>query len=215
MCPVSAIETQQTSIDSDTTAESIIDLSVVILHDYLHFIYSSCYSWSENTLKLKLIVDNILRPKGCSMRCVVQRVDRVDVRVGEKCISSIEKGILVFLGVAQGDRESDADYLSDKIVNLRIFEDEKRKMNLSLIDINGEMLIVSQFTLLGDCRKGRRPSFTGAQSADLSKKLYDYFIKKTAEKVKRVAQGAYQAMMFIELINNGPVTILLDSKKNF
>jgi D-aminoacyl-tRNA deacylase len=163
-----------------------------------------------------MIVDNISSPKGVhTMRCVVQRVDRVGVRVGKKYIASIEKGILVFLGVAQGDSESDADYLSDKIVNLRIFEDEKGKMNRSLIDISGEMLIVSQFTLLADCRKGRRPSFTGAQSSKLAKRLYDYFIKKAEERVTRVALGEYQAMMFIELVNNGPVTILLDSKKNF
>ena len=134
-----------------------------------------------------MIVDNILSLKGCSMRCVLQRVDRVDIRVEDKYISGIEKGILVFLGVEQGDRESDADYLSDRIINLRIFEDERGKMDRSLLDINGEMLVVSQFTLFGDCRKGRRPSFTRAENSDQAKKQYDYFISKVQEKVKRVA----------------------------
>jgi D-aminoacyl-tRNA deacylase len=147
------------------------------------------------------------------MRCVLQRVDRADVRIEDKYISGIQKGILVFLGVERGDRESDADYLSDKIINLRIFEDERGKMDLSLLDINGEMLVVSQFTLLGDCRKGRRPSFTRAENLDQAKKHYDYFIRKVQKKIKRVAQGQFQAMMLIELVNNGPVTILLDSRK--
>jgi D-tyrosyl-tRNA(Tyr) deacylase len=149
------------------------------------------------------------------MRCVLQRVDRVDIRVKDKSISGIEKGILVFLGVEQGDRENDADYLSDKIVNLRIFEDERGKMDLSLLDINGEMLVVSQFTLFGDCRKGRRPSFTRAENSDQAKKYYVYFVSTVQEKVKRVAQGQFQAMMLVELVNNGPVTILLDSRKSF
>ena len=119
------------------------------------------------------------------MRSVVQRVDRAEIRVGEKCISLIEKGILVFLGIEQGDEEKDADYLSDKIIHLRIFEDDQGKMNLSLLDIGGEMLIVSQFTLLGDCRKGRRPSFTEAENPDHARVIYDYFISKSKEKVNR------------------------------
>jgi D-aminoacyl-tRNA deacylase len=149
------------------------------------------------------------------MRCVLQRVDRVDIRVEGKYISGIEKGILLFLGIEQGDRECDADYLSDKIINMRIFEDERGKMDLSLLDINGEMLVVSQFTLLGDCRKGRRPSFTRAESSDQAKKYYEYFISKVQERVKRVAHGEFQAMMLVEIVNNGPVTILLDSRKDF
>jgi D-aminoacyl-tRNA deacylase len=149
------------------------------------------------------------------MRSVVQRVDRVIVCIGEKRISQIEKGLLVFLGIERGDLESDADYLSDKIINLRIFEDEKGKMNLSLLDIHGEMMVVSQFTLLGDCRKGRRPSFTGAENPDHARLLYDYFIQKTKNRIDHVAQGEFQAMMSIELINNGPVTMLLDSKRLF
>lgn len=146
------------------------------------------------------------------MRCVLQRVDRADIRVEDKHIAGIKKGILVFLGVEQGDRTSDADYLSEKILNLRIFEDENAKMELSLLDIKGEILIVSQFTLFGDCRKGRRPSFTRAENLDQAKKLYNYFISKVREKIKHVAQGQFQAMMLVELINNGPVTILLDSR---
>jgi len=149
------------------------------------------------------------------MRCVLQRVDRADIRVEGKYISGIEKGILVFLGIEQGDRESDADYLSDKIINLRIFEDEQGKMELSLLDIDGDLLVVSQFTLLGDCRKGRRPSFTRAENSDQAKKYYEYFISRVREKVKRVAQGQFQAMMLVEIVNNGPVTILLDSRRSF
>ena len=148
------------------------------------------------------------------MRCVLQRVDCADIRIEDKHISGIKKGILVFLGVEQGDRASDADYLSEKIINLRIFEDENGKMDLSLLDIKGEMLVVSQFTLFGDCRKGRRPSFTRAENLDKAKTNYDYFISKVREKVTRVAEGQFQAMMLVELINNGPVTVLLDSRNS-
>jgi len=122
---------------------------------------------------------------------------------------------LVLLGIEQDDGKNDADYLSDKISNLRIFEDQNGKMNRSLIDIHGEMLVVSQFTLLGDCRKGRRPSFTRAENPDRAHLLYDYFIQKTKTMIGRVVQGEFQAMMSIDLINNGPVTILLDSKRIF
>jgi D-aminoacyl-tRNA deacylase len=149
------------------------------------------------------------------MRSVVQRVDRVRVLIGDKRVSEIGKGLLVLLGIEQGDRKNDADYLSDKIMNLRIFEDENGKMNLSLLDIRGEMLVVSQFTLLGDCRKGRRPSFTGAENPDRARLLYDYFIQKTKAIIGNVVQGEFQAMMSIELVNNGPVTMLLDSRRSF
>jgi D-tyrosyl-tRNA(Tyr) deacylase len=149
------------------------------------------------------------------MRCVLQRVDRADIRIEDRYIAGIKKGILIFLGVEQGDRASDADYLSEKIINLRIFEDEQGKMALSLLDIKGEMLVVSQFTLFGDCRKGRRPSFTRAENLDLAKKQYEYFISRVRERITRVAHGQFQAMMFVELINNGPVTILLDSRNSF
>jgi D-tyrosyl-tRNA(Tyr) deacylase len=149
------------------------------------------------------------------MRSVVQRVDRVRVLIGDKRISEIGKGLLVLLGIEKGDRKNDADYLSDKIMNLRIFEDENGKMNLSLLDIRGEMLVVSQFTLLGDCRKGRRPSFTRAENPDRARLLYDYFIQKTKAIIGNVVQGEFQAMMSIELVNNGPVTMLLDSRRSF
>ncbi len=149
------------------------------------------------------------------MRSVLQRVERAEIRVGGKFISLIGKGILVFLGIQQGDEERDADYLTDKIIHLRVFEDERGKMNLSLLDIKGEMLIVSQFTLLGDCRNGRRPSFTEAENPDRARALYDYFLNKSKEKVKCCAEGKFRATMSVELINNGPVTILLDSRKSF
>jgi D-tyrosyl-tRNA(Tyr) deacylase len=146
---------------------------------------------------------------------VVQRVERAGVLIGGKRISEIGKGLLVLLGIERGDLEGDADYLSDKIMNLRIFEDVNAKMNLSLIDIRGEMLVVSQFTLLGDCRKGRRPSFTGAESSDRARLLCEYFIQKTKNAIGHVAQGQFQAMMSVELVNSGPVTMLLDSRRNF
>lgn len=149
------------------------------------------------------------------MRSVVQRVDRVKVLIGDKRISEIGKGLLVLLGIEQGDRKNDADYLCNKIINLRIFEDENGKMNLSLLDVQGELLVVSQFTLLGDCRKGRRPSFTGAENPDRARLLYDYFIEKTKAIIGHVVQGEFQAMMSINLVNNGPVTMLLDSRRIF
>ena len=149
------------------------------------------------------------------MRSVVQRVDGANVRVEGRIISSIGRGVLVFLGVEKGDSYSDADYLREKIINLRIFEDVEEKMNLSLLDISGDMLVVSQFTLLGDCRKGRRPSFISAEEPGEAKKLYEYFIYKAKEKISHVGAGEFQAMMKIESINDGPVTMLLDSKKTF
>jgi D-tyrosyl-tRNA(Tyr) deacylase len=150
-----------------------------------------------------------------NMRSVVQRVDRATVSVEGRIISSIGKGILVFLGIEKGDSDNDADYLNEKIINLRIFEDAEEKMNLSLLDISGEMLVVSQFTLLGDCRKGRRPSFISAQEPEEAKKLYEYFINKAKVKINHVGAGEFQAMMKIESVNDGPVTILLDSRKIF
>lgn len=149
------------------------------------------------------------------MRAVIQRVDRAGVRINHKEFSSINEGILVFLGVEKGDSETDADYILEKSINLRIFEDEHDKMNVSLLDVNGSIMVVSQFTLLGDCIKGRRPSFTAAEEPVKANKLYEYFVGKAKEKVNHVATGKFQEMMKIELINNGPVTILLDSRKNF
>lgn len=149
------------------------------------------------------------------MRAILQRVDRAGVAVDGKGISAIGRGLLVFLGVEAGDSFTDAEYLLEKINNLRIFEDCEGKMNLSLIDIAGEMLVVSQFTLFGDCRRGRRPSFTAAAEPKQAKLLYEYFIAQAQRQNRRVAGGEFQAMMKVELINNGPVTIMIDSKKLF
>jgi len=149
------------------------------------------------------------------MRVVVQRVDSAKVSVDDQEISSIGRGVLVLLGVERGDGKEDADYLIDKVANLRIFEDPQGKMGLSLLEISGSMLVVSQFTLLANCHKGRRPSFGGAAEPELAIKLYEYFIQEAYNKVGVVKAGKFQEMMKIELINNGPVTILLDSRKVF
>jgi D-aminoacyl-tRNA deacylase len=146
------------------------------------------------------------------MKALLQRVDKASVIIENNIISSIEKGILVFLGVAEGDDQKDADYLVEKIVNLRIYEDENNKMNLSIIDICGELLVISQFTLMADCRKGRRPSFTKAEKPENAIILYDYFVEKIKKLIPGVSTGVFQAMMKIQLINDGPVTIMLDSK---
>jgi D-tyrosyl-tRNA(Tyr) deacylase len=149
------------------------------------------------------------------MRAVIQRVDRACVRINSQVYSFINRGVLVLLGVEKGDSEKDADYILEKTVHLRIFEDDQGKMNLSLLDSGGEMMVVSQFTLLGDCIKGRRPSFTGAEEPGRANVLYEYFVGKAVSRVKKLACGKFQEMMEVELINNGPVTILLDSRKSF
>lgn len=149
------------------------------------------------------------------MRCVVQRVDSAQVTVDGRMVSRIRRGVLVFLGIEKGDGYGDADFLLEKIINLRIFEDREGKMNLSLLETSGDILIVSQFTLLADCRKGRRPSFISAEEPEEAKRLYDYFVSKAGEKIKHVGTGEFQAMMKIESINDGPVTMLLDSRKTF
>ena len=149
------------------------------------------------------------------MRCVVQRVDRASVIVDGQIISSIGKGVLVFLGIEKGDIYRDADFLLEKIIQLRIFEDSQRKLNLSLLETSGDILIVSQFTLLADCRKGRRPSFISAEEPEEAKRLYDYFISMAGERINHVGTGEFQAMMKVESVNDGPVTMLLDSRKTF
>jgi D-tyrosyl-tRNA(Tyr) deacylase len=147
-----------------------------------------------------------------SVRAVIQRVSRAQVRVEGKTVGEIGTGLLVFLGVGQGDQNSDADALLEKIIHLRIFEDEGGKMNRSLIDQGAGLLVVSQFTLYADCRKGRRPSFTGAGEPAAAKALYEYFVARAASRAVKVASGVFQAHMDVELVNAGPVTILLDSQ---
>lgn len=149
------------------------------------------------------------------MRAVIQRVRRAKVKVSGDVVGEIGPGLLVFLGVGKEDTFADAEYLLEKIVHLRIFEDESGKLNLSLLDCAGEMMVVSQFTLYADCRQGRRPSFTGAAPAEMARSLYEFFLEKARQKGLRVAAGIFQARMEIELTNAGPVTILLDSSKNF
>lgn len=149
------------------------------------------------------------------MRAVVQRVDYARVKVNKESIGEINKGLLIFLGIEDEDGEGDISYLAEKIANLRIFEDDEEKMNLSLIDINGEMLVVSQFTLHGDCRKGRRPNFMKAAKPEIAEMLYLKFVDECKKYVKKVETGQFQAEMDVELLNNGPVTLLLDSKKTF
>ena len=149
------------------------------------------------------------------MRAVVQRVVQGSVTVEEEVIGEIKQGLVVLLGVGHEDSSADISYLVDKIVNLRIFTDTEGKFNLSALDINAEILVVSQFTLYGDCRKGRRPSFSTAASPEVAQKLYLEFIQKIEEYGLKVATGKFQAEMLVEIHNHGPVTLLLDSKKNF
>ncbi|MEW6614853.1 MAG: D-aminoacyl-tRNA deacylase [Thermodesulfobacteriota bacterium] len=145
------------------------------------------------------------------MQVVIQRVKDSRVSIGDKLIGKIGKGMLVFLGIEKEDTQNDADYLVSKIINLRIFEDSHGKMNLSLKDINGEILVISQFTLLGDCRKGRRPSFANAAEPEKAKTLYQYFVSQIKNNAI-VATGEFQAKMDVYILNDGPVTFLLDSK---
>lgn len=146
------------------------------------------------------------------MRAVVQRVSESAVTVEGETVGKIGGGLLVLLGVADGDEEKDADFLAEKIANLRIFEDENGKLNKSLIEIGGEMMIVSQFTLLGDCRKGRRPSFVKAAAPEKANALYEYFVRKVGEKGVPTQTGQFRAMMDVSLVNTGPVTLIVESR---
>lgn len=146
------------------------------------------------------------------MRAVLQRVKQASVEIDGELVSEISPGLLILLGVGKDDDGSDVEYLANKIANLRIFEDAQRKMNLSLIDVDGQALVVSQFTLYGDCRKGRRPSFTDAARPQKADKLYQEFISTLREQGLIVKEGVFQAFMDVKLVNNGPVTILLESK---
>lgn len=149
------------------------------------------------------------------MRAVVQRVNRASVEVVGEITGEIGHGLLVLLGVAQEDVEADADYLAEKIAGLRIFEDDAGKMNLSVVDISGALLAVSQFTLFGDVRRGKRPSFDAAARPERARELYEYFVGRIRALGLRCETGRFQAMMDVDLVNSGPVTILLDSKKLF
>lgn len=149
------------------------------------------------------------------MRAVVQRVDRAKVTVDGNIAGEIGKGLMVLVGVVEGDTEKDAQYLADKVTGLRIFEDEAGKMNLSIKDIGGEILSISQFTLYGDCRKGKRPSFDKAAKPETAIVLYEKFNELCRQQDIKVETGIFGAHMLVELANNGPVTILLDSSKMF
>ena len=149
------------------------------------------------------------------MRAVVQRVSRANVEVNGESTGKIARGLLVLVGVGQADTESDADYLAEKISGLRIFEDENGKMNLAVAEIGGAVLVVSQFTLYGDVRRGKRPSFDGAAPPPRALELYEYFVERIRALGLRCETGRFQEMMQVELVNDGPVTILLDSAKNF
>jgi D-tyrosyl-tRNA(Tyr) deacylase len=146
------------------------------------------------------------------MRTVIQRVSQSSVSVDRKIISQTGYGLLVLLGVGQEDGPADAEFLADKIATLRIFEDDKGKMNLSVLDKTGEIMVVSQFTLFGDCRKGRRPSFVEAAKPETANRLYEHFVSVLRSKGIPVKTGVFQAMMEVSLVNDGPVTIILESK---
>jgi D-aminoacyl-tRNA deacylase len=149
------------------------------------------------------------------MRAVVQRVSRARVSVGDEVTGEIGPGILLLLGVSAKDTETDALYLLEKTLNLRIFNDADGKMNLSLADTGGGLLVVSQFTLYGDTRKGRRPSYIDAARPEDANRLYEFFIAEAKIQVSKVESGRFQAMMDVELVNDGPVTLLLDSERTF
>lgn len=148
------------------------------------------------------------------MRAVLQRVSYANVKIDMKVRGECEVGFLVLLGIKQGDSEKEADFLANKIANLRVFSDENDKMNLSLLDINGEALVISNFTLYADCSHGRRPNFLNAEKPDKANPLYEYFCKKLKEQgVKSVQQGEFGADMKVTLLNDGPVTIILDTEE--
>ena len=149
------------------------------------------------------------------MRAVIQRVTEARVQVSGDTVGEIGAGFLLLLGVSRDDFQEDADYLADKITNLRVFTDDQGKMNLSLLEAKGAMLVVSQFTLYGDARKGRRPSYIEAAEPEKANALYEYFVERVRAQGVKVETGVFQAMMKVRLVNDGPVTILLDSQKVF
>lgn len=149
------------------------------------------------------------------MRAVVQRVAKSRVTVESSEVGTIGKGLMVLLGIERDDTQKDLEYLADKVVHLRVFEDDNDKMNLSLLDVKGELLIVSQFTLYGDCRKGKRPSYDRAARPELAQQLYASFVEYCRQFDITVQTGQFQAMMMVEIHNDGPVTLMLDSRKEF
>jgi D-aminoacyl-tRNA deacylase len=149
------------------------------------------------------------------MRAVVQRVKQAAVTVGGERVSAIGPGLLVLLGVGRDDAEADADYLAEKVVHLRIFEDEAGQMNRSVLDMGGAILVVSQFTLYGDARRGRRPGYSAAAAPEEANRLYRYFVDRVAAGGVEVREGVFRAMMDVSLVNHGPVTLLLDSARVF
>lgn len=149
------------------------------------------------------------------MRAVVQRVRESRVDVDGQTVGRIESGLNVLLGVESGDTDKDLAWMVEKVLNLRVFADEAGKMNRSLLDVGGEMLVVSQFTLLGDCRKGRRPSYISAAQPQEAERLYQVFVEQVRSRGITVGQGVFRAMMDVHIVNDGPVTILLDSRKRF
>jgi D-aminoacyl-tRNA deacylase len=146
------------------------------------------------------------------MRAVIQRVSEASVRVNGEIVGTIGRGLVVLLGVAVDDTQTDAEYLSEKIVGLRIFPDDAGKFAFSVQDVQGEVLVVSQFTLYGDCRKGRRPSFSDAAGIDTALPLYEYFVARMKQQQVPVATGKFQATMAVQLVNDGPVTLILESR---
>jgi D-tyrosyl-tRNA(Tyr) deacylase len=147
------------------------------------------------------------------MKALVQRASKASVSVNDTTVGEIGPGLVVFLGVAQGDSREDAIYLANKVVNLRVFADESSKFSLSALDTRGDILIVSQFTLLGDTRKGRRPDFTAAAPPDLAKELYEFFVEQVRTSGLKVETGLFQEHMLVEIHNDGPVTVLLEGKR--
>lgn len=149
------------------------------------------------------------------MRAVIQRVTRASVTIDGEVVGEIEHGLVVLLGIARDDTKEDADYLAPKIIALRIFDDAEGRMNMSVKDIDGGLLIVSQFTLYGDVRRGLRPSWSDAAAPEIAEPLYDYFVESSRKLLGRVETGSFRKTMQVELVNDGPVTILLDSRKMF
>ena len=172
----------------------------------------ACLNQPPDSFRIEIAALDIIR---LTMRAVVQRVGRCRVSIEGQVVGEIGRGLLVLLGVGKSDNQVAADYLVEKILGLRIFEDDACKMNLSVQDVRAEMLVVSQFTLYGDVRRGKRPSFDAAARPEDAKRLYDYFVDRIRAAGLRCETGQFQAMMDVELVNSGPVTILLDSEKLF